>query len=152
MPSDLRSLWSSLTPRERDAEVAKALGYRLYSISYPNGAKFQHIYEHPLPDCARGKDLTLLPWTAFDAEEWTHDGNEDEYETSMLLPYSTAWSRVGALLHQLAKEGWVGFLESGFAPGTVLMAHEDRGLEFQCSAENLPSAVALAFCLSRETP
>lgn len=132
----LREEWPKLSPRERDARVAEALGREVVKI-WSAEAHAERFYVKPDPDA------TFIP-------EWgiRHDP----------LPfYSTSWEHAGPLLDKLREEGWCVELRhypacavDSEAVAIIYTVKSDPYLVAR--GETLPSAIALAFSLSREQP
>lgn len=123
---DLRAVWPTLSPRERDARVAQVLGHVLSDPGLFGGAQF--IRQEP----------------------------DTEHETCLPIPpYSESWEHSGFLLERLREEGWAQIDVRFSVDAGVWRCHIYSGAalgyhEFHVQGETAPSAIALAFCLSRE--
>ena len=132
----LRDLWPSLSPRERDAKVAEALGWKLVQsgnseLRYPIGPA------NTVPAGDRE-----IPWAGVDLST---------FFAPFISPYSTSWEHAGPLLDQLAADGWTIVLRSSPTHGYDVMEATLEGRRFGCRSEGGPSTIALAFCLARES-
>ena len=142
---DLRDWWINASPRERDAKVAEALGWRLYGR--PRG--WNPGLSIVPPEGAASVALDPFPWDRFDDAILLRD-------SPALAAYSTSWEHAGGLVDLLQREGWT--VRSSVRPANkegpahaVVSCQLGARVE---SSERRPSAseaTALAFVLSRES-
>lgn len=137
----LRDEWPALSPRERDARVAEALGLHLWEwCSDPcrPGPRSLSIHDLPVPPSA---SFRVVPWATFRAEEVNRT----------LYAYTTSWSLAGPLLDKLREEGWRATLWMNRDGAGVALSRTGAAEAIDTDAQvSGPSAIALAFCLSRE--
>lgn len=159
MPEDLRSTWSSLSPREKDARVAEALGHTLWRVLNP--VTLDAWQEERSPEWRRvfptDWPTKQLPWSEFDPRMLS--------EADDLMPYSTSWEHAGPLLDRLAADGFFPELyayqrdsqaEFRVAYCVRWVQHSRRlarGVTHDTEAPqpSAPEAISLAFVLSRES-
>jgi hypothetical protein len=126
---DLRELWPTLSPRERDARVAEALGLKV--------VQFGLSPEHRVPAIVID-DARSLPVPRY-STSWEHAGP--------LLDRLAAdgWFPRLSPYHSQSLRGlaWIVSGE-GIFDGRV------RELDSEIPCSSAPEAIALAFCLSRE--
>jgi hypothetical protein len=130
MKSDLRTWWSSASPRERDAKVAEALGWFMVGPREElNGAVW-------------GKE------PAQDSKKWAV-WKEVEH-------YTTSWEHAGPLLSRLTVDGWeyvaLGIFDDGSGRIELRQQADSKNPDIHVELERreLPEVVALAFCLAKE--
>ncbi len=147
--------WPTLSPRERDARVAQALGGILVERMYGAlGTKDEiRVQMVLLPDPRRGRHKDdercfRLGWTEFLSRK---------LDSTTLRDYSTSWEHAGPLLDRLREEGWRIVLRADARGWDVMEAHAPEGTEalsrpwdFECRAETGPSLVSLLFCLAMD--
>jgi hypothetical protein len=142
----LREEWPTLSSRERDARVAKALGIRpdiTWEIVTSGGGATAF---------SRDSETAARAWLAekhangmlltHRVEAWTHH------------PNSSTWAVAGPLLDKLREEGWAQIDVRFRVDADIWRCHIYSGADLsyeEFHAQGVgPSAIALAFCLSRE--
>lgn len=149
MSDDLRTLWPTLSAREKDARVAEALGLVLWKRTYHTSTGpyvQQEVYpveHHPLRVLHLVDDplrAEVIPWTDFAS---------DQVAGRSLADYST-WEHAGLLLDRLREEGWT--------PIEILLKEGEWRVhlyamkpyrEAHAWSTSGPDAIALGFVLSR---
>jgi hypothetical protein len=147
MPSqDLRSLWPSLSSREKDARVAEVLGWRIRKIPTLDSEWWDCHAPPPEPPAFR---VTLR----FDRER-TRLISEVRPDGLLLPHYSTSWEHAGPLLEALSAEGWGWTLcakADGLQPDVALFSpgpeQDDHPWVFEDAS--VLSAVCLAFVVAK---
>jgi hypothetical protein len=145
MRSDLRTWWSTASPRERDGRVAETLGLDVIRKCYRCGhGEDSHRSGGLCEICIPPSDTT---------------GSDSACQSFVRFsphPYSTSWVHAGPLLSQLAEEGWFPELhvrtdDCGIALLWVVTGCDSRGSDLYSGLAASPtSAIALAFCLAKE--
>lgn len=146
--SSLQSLWPTLSPRERDAMVAKAKGWKLWRMTnlvtgdswqeaHPAGYEFQTL-----------RLFASISWSEFDPALIV--------DADDLPEFSASWASVGPLLDEMIAAGcrltWQpeeragGFLVSARKP-VLCVTPPHVGTLIAEGGESWPERIALCYCL-----
>jgi len=129
----LRQQWPTISPRERDARVAEALGFKLWQSGKGSLGSPQR---QTIATDSPGSGWRHLPFS----RRWEEDDPR-------IPPYSTSWEHAGPLLDRLRSDGWCVRLEA--APLSVLLElSRPPGFVIGLESETGPDAIALAFVLA----
>jgi hypothetical protein len=123
----IRDEWTSLSPRERDAKVAEAMGWK-------------HVPGSSSPDSPLGG--------------WYNRAGR--FMGERRPAFSTSLEHGGGMLERLRDDGWdtridifSGRGDDASAPVDIALRHREHSA-VAVRAMTLPEAIALAFCLAKE--